>query len=300
MRWCGAPAIDRPRPGATMSVPAAPAPADGLSQADFERVRALIHRHAGIALGPGKKAMVHSRLSRRLRALGRADFGGYLDDLERGGSAQPEWQAFVNALTTNLTAFFREAHHFPLLAQHLRRRAAQGPLQLWCCAASSGEEPYSIAMTVLDAFEPQARPQASILATDIDTAVLERAREGVYPIDAVARLDPSLLRRHFLRGSGARQGLVRVRPELASMISFRPLNLLAPRWPMPTRFDAIFCRNVMIYFDPSTQRRVLQRLAQSLKPDGLLFAGHAENLGHASELFERQGRTVYRLARPAA
>ena len=280
-----------------MNAPASQGPAGELSQADFERVRSMIHRRAGIALNPSKKTMVYSRLSRRLRVLGQADFAGYLDALERSGSEQPEWQEFVNALTTNLTSFFREAHHFPVLAQHLRERAAHAPLQVWCCAASTGEEPYTLAMTALDAFEGQAMPALSILATDIDTAVLERARQGVYPMDAVAKLDAALLRRHFLRGNGARQGLVRLRPELGAMITFRQLNLLEPRWPLETRFDAIFCRNVMIYFDKATQLQVLQRLAQRLKPDGLLFAGHSENFTHARDLFELQGKTVYRLAR---
>ena len=283
-----------------MSEQALQSPAVELSQADFERVRSMIHRHAGIALNPSKRTMVFSRLSRRLRVLGKADFAGYLDELERSGSDQPEWQEFVNALTTNLTSFFREAHHFPVLTQHLRQRAAMAPLNIWCCAASTGEEPYTLAMTARDAFEGRSAPAVSILATDIDTAVLERARQGVYPIDAVAKLDAGLLRRHFLRGSGGSAGLVRVRPELVSMISFRQLNLLESRWPMDTRFDAIFCRNVMIYFDKPTQTRVLQRLARHLKPDGLLFAGHSENFTHARDLFELQGKTVYRLARSAA
>jgi chemotaxis protein methyltransferase CheR len=283
-----------------MSEQALQSPAVELSQADFERVRSMIHRHAGIALNPSKRTMVYSRLSRRLRVLGKADFAGYLDELERSGSDQPEWQEFVNALTTNLTSFFREAHHFPVLTQHLRQRAAMAPLNIWCCAASTGEEPYTLAMTARDAFEGRSAPAVSILATDIDTAVLERARQGVYPIDAVAKLDAGLLRRHFLRGSGGSAGLVRVRPELVSMISFRQLNLLESRWPMDTRFDAIFCRNVMIYFDKPTQTRVLQRLARHLKPDGLLFAGHSENFTHARDLFELQGKTVYRLARSAA
>jgi chemotaxis protein methyltransferase CheR len=283
-----------------MGAAASQGSAGELSQADFERVRSMIHRRAGIALNPSKKTMVYSRLSRRLRVLGQADFAGYLDTLERNGSEQPEWQEFVNALTTNLTSFFREAHHFPVLAQHLRQRAAHAPLQIWCCAASTGEEPYTLAMTALDAFKGQAMPALSILATDIDTAVLERAREGVYPIDAVAKLDAALLRRHFLRGNGASQGLVRLRPELGAMITFRQFNLLQPRWPLETRFDAIFCRNVMIYFDKATQLQVLQRLAQRLKPDGLLFAGHSENFTHARDLFELQGKTVYRLARAGA
>jgi chemotaxis protein methyltransferase CheR len=200
-------------------------PGHELSQADFERVRSMIHRHAGIALNPSKRSMVCSRLSRRLRVLGRSDFSGYLDELETCGRKVQEWQEFVNALTTNLTAFFREAHHFPVLAQHLRQRAALAPLQLWCCAASSGEEPYSMAMTALDCFDGQP-PLMTILATDIDTAVLDKARQGVYALEAAARLDPSLLRRHFLRGRGASAGLARVRPELGALISFRQLNLL--------------------------------------------------------------------------
>ncbi|MGL6112377.1 MAG: CheR family methyltransferase [Rubrivivax sp.] len=271
-------------------------PGHELSQADFERVRSMIHRHAGIALNPSKRSMVHSRLSRRLRLLGRSDFSGYLDELETCGANEQEWQEFVNALTTNLTAFFREAHHFPVLAQHLHQRATLAPLQLWCCAASSGEEPYSMAMTALDCFDGQP-PPLTILATDIDTAVLDKARQGVYALEAAARLDPSLLRRHFLRGRGASAGLARVRPELAALISFRQLNLLDAHWPMPTRFDAIFCRNVMIYFDKPTQRRLLERLAGQLKPGGLLFAGHSENFAQASDLFEPQGKTVYRLAK---
>jgi len=267
-----------------------------LSQADFERVRSMIHRHAGIALNPSKRSMVCSRLSRRLRVLGRSDFSSYLDELETCGRDVQEWQEFVNALTTNLTSFFREAHHFPLLAQHLRQHATLAPLQLWCCAASTGEEPYSMAMTALDCFDGQP-PPLTILATDIDTAVLHKARQGVYPLEAAARLDPLLLRRHFLRGRGASAGLARVRPELGALISFRPLNLLDAHWPMPNRFDAIFCRNVMIYFDKPTQRRLLERLARQLKPGGLLFAGHSENLAQAHDLFEPQGKTVYRLAK---
>lgn len=268
-----------------------------LSQADFERVRSMIYRRAGIALNPSKRTMVYSRLSRRLRALGKPDFSDYLDALEAADGTAAEWQEFVNALTTNLTAFFREQHHFPVLQQHLQQRASMAPLQLWCCAASTGEEPYSIAMTVLDSFDGPA-PPVSILATDIDTAVLDTARRGIYPAQAVAKLDPALLRRHMLRGSGDHAGLVRMRPALGALISFRPFNLLHTGWPQSPKFDAIFCRNVMIYFDKPTQMLVLERLARSLKPEGLLFAGHAENFTHARELFELQGKTVYRLVSP--
>ena len=266
-----------------------------LDPRDFERVRALIYQRAGIALNPTKRSMVQSRLTRRLRALSLDSFTAYLDRLESGSDDAPEWQQFVNALTTNLTSFFREAHHFPVLAQHLLESAGRAPLRVWCCAASTGEEPYTLAMTAIDAFKSRT-PPVSILATDIDTAVLERARRGVFADETVERLDADLLKRHFLRGTGANAGHVRVRAELQALLSFRQLNLLAPRWPVQERFDAIFCRNVMIYFDKPTQHRVLERLAAHLNPDGLLFAGHSENFTQSRDVFELQGKTVYRLA----
>ncbi|MGE5115635.1 MAG: CheR family methyltransferase [Betaproteobacteria bacterium] len=260
---------------------------------DFERVRALIHRHAGIALGPAKRHMAYSRLARRLRALALPDFAAYLDRLESKPANDPEWQEFVNALTTNLTAFFRESHHFPILARHLAERAEGRPPRLWCCAASTGEEPYSIAITAL---ETRGDAAPAILATDIDTRVLAAAREGVYREEAIAGLGTDLQRRWFLRGRRANAGLVRVRAELRARVEFRPLNLADEHWPLEGRFDAIFCRNVMIYFDRPTQARLLRRLAERLEPGGLLFAGHSESLGHARELFEPLGRTVYRRA----
>lgn len=270
-----------------------------LSEEAFQRVRALIHRHAGIALNPSKQQMVHSRLSRRLRALRLNSFDRYLDDLQQQGPEAAEWQEFVNALTTNLTAFFRESHHFPILSSHLQRCRGRGPVHIWCCAASTGEEPYSIAMTAWDALGG-AGSDTHILATDIDTKVLETAQRGVYPLEAVERLDRRLLQRFFQRGRRGNEGMVRVSPELQSMISFRTLNLLAAQWPVQTRFEAIFCRNVLIYFDKPTQTRVLQRLASYLQPDGLLFVGHSENFSHMRDLFSLQGKTVYRIVRPAA
>ena len=266
-----------------------------LNPRDFDRVRKLIYQRAGIALNPTKRSMVHSRLARRLRALHLDSFTTYLERLEAGSDDAPEWQEFVNALTTNLTSFFREAHHFPVLAQHLLQRAGRAPLRVWCCAASTGEEPYTLAMTAIDAFKSRT-PPVSILATDIDTAVLERARRGVFADETVERLDQDLRKRHFLRGTGANAGHVRVRAELQALLSFRQLNLLAPRWPVQERFDAIFCRNVMIYFDKPTQHRVLERLAAHLNPDGLLFAGHSENFTQSRDVFELRGKTVYRLA----
>ena len=265
------------------------------SRADFDRVRAMIHRHAGIALNPSKQSMVYSRLSRRLRALGCSDFGAYLDGLDNGSAGDGEWQEFVNALTTNLTSFYREPHHFPVVAEHALRQSASGPVRLWCCAASTGEEPYTLAITMMEAFN-SSRPPVTIVATDIDTAVLARAERGVYAAETVEKLAPALLKRYFLRGRNANEGQVRVRPEVRALVSFDALNLLDARWPLQTRFDAIFCRNVMIYFDKPTQHRVLEKLAARLLPEGLLFAGHSENFTQARDLFELQGKTVYRLA----
>jgi chemotaxis protein methyltransferase CheR len=266
-----------------------------LSPADFERVREMIYRHAGISLNPSKRTMVYSRLSRRLRALGKPSFCSYLDDLNAARSDANEWQEFVNALTTNLTSFFREQHHFPVLSQHIQQCARHGPVKLWCCAASTGEEPYTMAITAMDALKSR-KPAVSLLATDIDTAVLDKARSGIYSDKVTEKLDAGLMQRHFLRGRGKEEGMVRVRPDLVAMIEFRQLNLLSARWPMDTKFDAIFCRNVMIYFDKPTQRLVLERLAARLKPGGLFFAGHSENFTQSRDLFELQGKTVYRLA----
>jgi len=263
-------------------------------EADFARVRRMIHARAGISLGEHKREMVYSRLTRRLRALGRQDFAGYLDHLESQPSAA-EWEDFVNALTTNLTAFFREAHHFPILAELARTRPA--PVSVWCCAASSGEEPYSIAMTLAETLGARAA-SAAVLATDIDTQVLNRARAGIYADERVARLEPDRLKRFFLRGRGAHAGQVRVRPELAAMVRFETLNLLAPAWPVAERFDAIFCRNVMIYFDKPTQAGILKRFVPLLKAGGLLFAGHSENFTYISRDFRLRGQTVYECVHP--
>lgn len=259
--------------------------------ADFERITRLIYKHAGIALAASKRDMVYNRLSRRLRAVGLERFGAYLDRLE-GNDRDPEWQHFINALTTNTTSFFREAHHFPVLADLLRKRVGSHPPAIWCAAASTGEEPYSLAMTVADTLGPQAS-QVRIVASDLDTAVLDVAAAGVYPLERVERLAPDVLRRHFLRGTGKQAGNVRVRPELQRMISFTQVNLLDERLPVNGPFDAIFCRNVLIYFDRATQAQVVRRFAPLLRPDGLLFIGHSESLFHVSDVFRLQGQTIY-------
>lgn len=259
------------------------------SASDFRRVRDMIHRRAGIALGEHKREMVYSRLARRLRMLGHQDFTSYLAELE-GSERAPEWENFINALTTNLTAFFREPHHFPILADYVRTLAR--PVSVWCAAASTGEEPYSIAMTLLDALGPKVG-NSHVVATDIDTQVLVRARGAVYPMERVEKVEPETLRRYFLKGRGARSGMVRIKPEVAERVSFEPLNLLAAQWPLRQPFDAVFCRNVMIYFDKPTQSKVLERMASWVKPGGLLFAGHSENFTYITKAFRLVGQTVY-------
>jgi chemotaxis protein methyltransferase CheR len=267
-----------------------------LTPGDFDRIRQLIYQRAGISLHEGKQAMVYSRLSRRLRETGRRSFAEYLQWLQQAGgaAAEAEWQEFVNCLTTNLTAFFREEHHFHALADDLRARAAVlagRPLRVWCNAASTGEEPYSLAMTAVEALGASA--PVRLLCTDIDTRVLETARRGVY--EAGARgLSPERLKRHFLRGTGHNAGHIRVKPELARMIEFRPFNLMSSSWAsLGDPFDFVFCRNVMIYFDAATQRAVLERTHAVMRPGGLLYVGHSENFTDSRDLFHLRGKTIY-------
>jgi chemotaxis protein methyltransferase CheR len=261
---------------------------------NFERVCRLIYEHAGISLKPSKQHMVYSRLARRLRVNGLDNFRDYLVLLESGN--KDEWEAFVNSLTTNLTSFFREPHHFPLLAEHVINQKGRNPVSLWCAAASSGEEPYSIAMTMVDAFGSFS-PPVTIVASDLDTNVLAKAEAGIYPVERIEKLSENVVKRFFLKGTGAQSGFVRVRPELRAMIKFRQVNLLGDDWQIRGPLDAIFCRNVMIYFDKETQLKILQRFAPLLHPDGLVFAGHSESFHNAAHLFRLRGKTVYELVK---
>jgi chemotaxis protein methyltransferase CheR len=287
----------RPAPAAsTATAPATGAAASSgdtrefhFSRQDFDRVRKLIYERAGISLSEAKQDMVYSRLARRLRARGLRTFAEYLALLNGGDEA--EWEAFTNALTTNLTSFLREAQDFPILAEHaLTQRGHR--YEVWCCACSTGEEPYSIAITLAEAFGRTDAPMA-ILASDLDTQVLTKAAEGIYPVDRIERIDANRVRRFFLRGTGQQDGQARVRPDLRSSVTFRRINLLEPNWPVHGPFDAIFCRNVMIYFDKQTQATILRRFAPLLRPDGLLFVGHSESLFHVSDVFRLRGKTVY-------
>jgi chemotaxis protein methyltransferase CheR len=259
------------------------------TDADFERVQSLIYKHAGIKLHDGKHAMVYSRLSRRLRETGHASFHEYLGWLER--SDGPEWQEFVNALTTNLTAFFREQHHFEMLAALLKSRPAATPWSVWCSASSTGEEPYSIVMTAMESLGAGAA--FKLAASDIDSKVLASAAQGIYRLDNLKGLDQARMQKFLLRGKGENAGLVRIKPELRRMIDFLSINLIRNDWPFRDPFDVVFCRNVMIYFDAATQRAVLERIHRVMKPGGMLFVGHAENFSESRDLFILRGKTCY-------
>ena len=259
-------------------------PEFAFSGPDFLRVRELIATYAGISLHERKQNMVYNRLARRLRATGVPTFREYLDWVEAPQSEERE--RFVNALTTNLTSFFREPHHFDMLAALARSRGAR--LRVWSSACSTGEEPYSAAIALAEAGRA-----AEILASDVDTDALEAASRGVYKLSALEPLGADRLRRHFLEGTGVNAGFGRVRPELRAQIRFTQRNLLADDWLSHERFDAIFCRNVMIYFDRPTQSRVLDRLAAVLAPRGLLFLGHSESCAAGHPAFRFFGKTAY-------
>jgi chemotaxis protein methyltransferase CheR len=258
-----------------------------LGEAEFALACRLIGDYAGIKLSPHKRYMVHNRLSRRLRALRMASFGDYLDRVQRDPF---EREAFVNALTTNLTAFFREPHHFELLrARALQHRQHERrPLRVWSSACSTGEEAWSIAMTLKDAECP-----AEVLASDIDTEALGKGASGVYPLERTANLTPEQMRAHWLRGVGANEGFASVRPHLRGMVRFTQLNLQAAPWPQLDAFDVVFCRNVVIYFDREAQKRLLERFTTVLRPQGVLVVGHAESFPASHRAFRACGRTAY-------
>lgn len=280
--------------------PGIPAGAYDISEGEFEALRKLIHEHAGIALGSGKKQLLVARLSRRLRSLGLSSFAQYhalLVDHDPGGE---EMRRMLNCVTTNQTDFFREKHHFEFLRERVfveaRERAQRGgprKLRIWSAGCSTGEEPYTIAMTVADFFGLNSGWDIKILASDIDTQVLDTAERGIYQDHRIANLPEAVKRAHFLRGKAESSGLVRVRPELQRLVTFRRINFMESPWPIQTSFDIIFCRNVIIYFDRETQRRLFTRMREKIAAHGYLFVGHSENLYWLRDLFEPVQSTVY-------
>ena len=266
-----------------------------LSSAEFVRLRALVHRLTGIALADSKRELAHARIGRRVRACGLKSFDEYCRLLERGSAV--EAQELTNAITTNLTAFFRENHHFLQLAEEalpgiMSQRSRTRRVRFWSAGCATGEEPYSLAITLRECFPDLARWNVRILATDIDSNVLERAIEGRYAAERLREMQTSRRDRWFTPTTAQRVEFS-VLEKVRELIVFKQLNLLDP-WRMRGPFDAIFCRNVIIYFDKNTQRKLFERMSALQEPGGWLFIGHSENISNLSQRYQLVGRSAYR------
>jgi chemotaxis protein methyltransferase CheR len=270
-----------------------------LTNEDFRKIAHTLHSHAGIALSEGKAALVYSRLAKRLRALGMRSFREYCALID-GADGVDERQAMTAALTTNVTRFFREPHHFDHLRDQVMpelaaRARAGGRVRLWSAACSNGQEPYSMAITILTALPEAASLDVKILATDIDPNMVAEGKAGLYREDAVAPIPLDLRRRWLEKAPGDDGQRWSVAEDLRRLVSFRELNLIGD-WPMRGRFDVIFCRNVVIYFDEPTQERIWQRFVPCMNPGGTLYIGHSERVaGSAADVLETSGLTTYRL-----
>jgi len=285
---------------------------NAISDEEFSLIQSLVKKQVGIALSEHKRSLVASRLGKRLRALGLPSLRMYYDYLT-GPDGTAELENFVNAMTTNKTDFYRERVHFDFLERELvpalKTRAVQTgerKIRIWSAGCSTGEEPYTIALTLCEALGRMPAWDVRILASDVDTSVLSQAAAGIYPLERVREIPPALRERYFLRGTGSKAGLVKVKREMQSLITFRRINLLEEPWPVRTVFDCIFCRNVIIYFDRPTQCRLMSRFAKYVKDDGYLFLGHSESLHGVCDQFTFLRNTIYRrlpahnAARPAA
>lgn len=265
-----------------------------LNDAEFRFLSAFVTRHCGITMGEHKRQLLQGRLQRRLRALGLDGFEDYCELLRQ--DPDRELGEFVSAVSTNVTAFFRESHHFDYLAAQLPKWLAERPggrIRMWSAGCSTGEEPYSLAMVLAEALENHRGPaDALILATDLSPAALANARDGVYSLPRIEGVSEERRRRWFQRGSGTQAGKFRVHPRLQDLVRVKPLNLLEA-WPMQGKFDAILCRNVVIYFDTPTKRRLFERFDAALQPHGKLFLGHSESMNGLSDRFALIGRTIY-------
>lgn len=264
-----------------------------LGDREFRRICALMRERAGIELGEGKRVLCQTRLIRRLRALGLSDYTEYVALLDDPHS--PEHRELINALTTNVTSFFREMHHFEMLGNEILPALAEKThrIRIWSAGCSSGEEPWSLAMVVREMFENRPGYDVKILATDIDTDVLAKARAGIYTDENVAPVSQARKKRFLSRGSGANAGMWRISDELRGLVTFNQLNLFAP-WPMRGPFDVISCRNVIIYFDVPNKVKLLRGFHDKLAPGGHLMLGHSESMTAGVDGFIACGRTAYR------
>lgn len=294
---------------------------------EFTKFRSLIHRHTGIWLRDGKHIMLASRLSRRLRYHGMTSFADYYDYVERTPDDGEELRQLINCVTTNKTSFFRERHHFDFLAESIvpeilstPRNGGRKSIRVWSAACSTGEEPYSIAITLLEALRADRRCElptpvlketrrmalpgfsfsrrscaVEISASDIDTGVLDTAARAIYDSDALASVDRPLWSKYFLRGRDDMLGHVKVKRDVTSLVEFQRINLMDPQWPLEDLFDVIFFRNALIYFKRETQDVFLRRMIRYLKPKGYLFLGNAEHIPWLHDILEPMNHTMYRL-----
>ena len=297
----------RPRPpyASTTSAPLRSA-MQNLSYCDinddeFDAFRQLIYRETGISLNNGKRALVCSRLSKRLRALQLDTFLDYYAYLLRNDTDGVELQQMINCITTNKTEFFREPHHFDFLRTTIfpeaQARATHGGtrrLRVWSAGCSMGHEPYSLAITLLEAMGAARGWDIRILASDIDTNVLDIASRGVYDLDELQSIPEDLKRKYFLRGTGRWEGTALIRPAVQRLITFRRINLTEDAWPIQTQFDLILCRNVIIYFNQATQQRLFEHFRQHLKTGSHLMLGHSENMPSTPLGYRSLGGTIYR------
>lgn len=265
-----------------------------ITDGEFKRFSELVYRESGIVLKEHKRSLLISRLSRRLRQLGLKTFQAYYEYVVGKGGTQ-EFIQMLDAISTNKTDFFREPHHFEFLRDRIL--PALDPvkqIRVWSAGCSTGEEPYTIAMTVCDGVTAPLQWDCRILASDLSTDVLEQAAAGVYDIERLQGLPAAVIRRHFLKGRGSCKGRLKVKPHLSDMVVFRRINFMNERYPIKTPLDIIFCRNVMIYFDRPTQERLVARFHRYLKPGGYLFIGHSESLQWVRHSFSNAGPTIYR------
>jgi chemotaxis protein methyltransferase CheR len=268
-----------------------------LGDRDFSLLRRLLSAHSGIALSEGKRSLLQARLGKRLRHLGLRSYREYYEHLMWDDPLAAERTAFINALTTNVTAFFRELHHFAYLkdvwlpAWHARvQRGGSRCLYIWSAGCSTGQEPYSIAITILESVPIGRGWNIRIFASDIDTGALACAQAGSYPRAEIAGL-PAFLRRGYFAHAG--RGLVRVAPRVRDLVRFARVNLLDESWPLPARVDVICCRNVLIYFDRPTKCRIVKRFESRLREQGLLLLGHSEGLVGVDAHFRAVGPSMY-------
>lgn len=281
----------------TLEHPLTPRTDRPITDEEFRLIRELVYEKTGISLSNAKRSLVQCRLAKRLRALSLKDYRDYYRLLVSQEETGGEMQTMINCITTNKTDFFRERHHFDFLAELVAKRMAEDdrrPWRIWCAASSRGHEPYTIAMTLLDALGGTATADVKILATDIDTDVLAHAERAVYTLDEVDELSFEQKRRYLLRGTGSSEGTCRIKPEVRSLVTFRRFNLVHDQLKPSRPFDAIFLRNVLIYFDRDTQQKTLDSLRPALVPEGYLFLGHSENICWKDSGYAPLGATVYR------